>query len=90
MRLTADLVEDDAACPAVAGLETGNIPFLIATEDDLRYRQRSGEGVSVGMRQRDRSEATVVDDELSVFNAQVIEGLEFLAEESAREAVEVH
>src|SRR5215204_1404094 len=88
--LTADVLEHDAACPPVAGLELGNVALRIAAEDDLAHRQRPGEGVPVGVRQRDRSEATVPDDQLPALDTQVVERLELLAEVATCEAGEVH
>ena len=60
--LRAYLPEQDAACPAVAGLEARDDALGIATEDDLSDRQWSGEGVPSGGRQRDQSETAVPDD----------------------------
>src|SRR3954452_10161885 len=83
--LAADLLEHDVACPPIAGSKPGNLPFSIAAEDNQAHRQCSGEGVPISVRQRDRSEATVPDDELPAFDAQVIERLELLAEITTHE-----
>src|SRR5688500_10146138 len=84
--LAADFVKHDAACPPVAGVKTGNTALRIPAEDDLGHRQCSGEGVSRGVRQRDRPETTVPDDELPALDTQVIECLQLLAEIAADEA----
>src|SRR5690606_34263886 len=67
-----DLREQDAARPAVAGLEAGDVATVITAEYDLGHGQRPGERVAIRMRQPDRPEAPMADDEPAVLHAQVV------------------
>src|SRR5690606_6790169 len=65
-RLPRDLLKQDVAGAPVASHEPGDVALRVALEDDFCHRQRRGECVPFGPRQRDRSEASVSDHERPV------------------------